>query len=65
MTFTLSFLWLLTLVTILARNQIVSIFTEDQELIEMTATVLIVVGISFLINGIQGVVQGPIRALGL
>ena len=26
---------------------------------------MFVVGISFLINGIQGVVQGPIRALGL
>mmetsp|Transcript_13630 Transcript_13630/g.18646 ORF Transcript_13630/g.18646 Transcript_13630/m.18646 type:complete len:91 (-) Transcript_13630:269-541(-) len=65
MAFMGAFVWTVAFVTLIARKQIVEIFTDDNELVSMTAGVLIIVGLSFVMDGLQGVCQGPIRALGL
>ena len=65
MTYTICFVWIVAILTILLRRWIVGIFTHDDELVSVTSKVLIVIGLGFILDGIQGVAQGPIRALGL
>eukprot|EP00354_Favella_ehrenbergii_P007734 CAMPEP_0170476806 /NCGR_PEP_ID=MMETSP0123-20130129/18153_1 /TAXON_ID=182087 /ORGANISM="Favella ehrenbergii, Strain Fehren 1" /LENGTH=130 /DNA_ID=CAMNT_0010748077 /DNA_START=915 /DNA_END=1304 /DNA_ORIENTATION=- len=56
---------LLCLVLIFARTQIVQFFTEDEALTSMTETLMFVLGCSFMVDGMQAIHHGPIRALGL
>ena len=56
---------ILALTVIFTRRFIVSAYTQDEELIEMAASVLIITGCNYLGDGMQGYLQGPIRALHL
>ena len=49
----------------LARHQIAAIFTEDEEVRRVTTNVLILLASFFIFDGMQGYLQGPIRAMGL
>ena len=62
---TVTLISVLALGTILARNQIISFYTEDEELIAMAGPLLILIGCNYLGDGMQGYLQGPIRAMGL
>ena len=54
---------ILAVTVILARHQIVSVYTHDEALIQMTAPLLIIIGCNYLGDGLQSYLQGPIRAL--
>ena len=49
----------------LLRKQIVSLYTSDQEVIDMVTPIFILISINYLFQGGQCYQQGPIRAMGL
>ena len=49
----------------LARGTIVGFYTEDEEVFEETKKVVLFLACYFLFDGMQGYIQGPIRAMGL
>ena len=55
----------ISILLVLARAQIASVFTDSVEVREQVARVLIIGGFMFLFDGTQGFLQGPIRARGL
>ena len=65
--FSISFVTMLLIgaVIVLARSQIVKLFSSEEDLSEMTLQAMIILGIRFLPVGLQAVLHGPIRALGL
>lgn len=63
--FTLASIIVIGTVIFLARKNIVSLFTKDETIIDMTEKVLILVACMLLTDGMQGYLSGPIRALGL
>ena len=52
-----------SLITLLARKQIVALFTSDQDVQEMVEGLFILVSIMKLADTFQCSLQGPIRAL--
>ena len=56
---------LISSLIVLGRKQLVNFFTDDEELGEMTEQVLIVLGCAFVVDGMQGICHGPLRALSL
>ena len=55
----------LSLTTLLARNQIVACFASDVNVLKMSATLLMVIALVTVFDGSQTYLQGPIRAMGL
>ena len=52
-------------IIVFARRPIVQIFSDEDKLTEMTLQAMIILGIRFFPVGLQAVLHGPIRALGL
>ena len=56
---------LMAAMTFCFRDQIVACFTDDKELAQLTSQIIIIAAYLFPLDGTQGYLQGPIRALGL
>ena len=62
---TIALILMIVITTVLARRQLAMVFTDDEQLIEMTAPLILLAGLNFFADGFQGYLQGPIRAMGL
>ena len=56
---------ILSLVTYLSREAIMSVYTNDPTVQAICIQVFLLIAVNFLFDGIQGYLQGPIRAMGL
>ena len=61
---TLTTVFILQLVIVFARDAIAQFYSSDEIVQKMTSTVLLLVALIFLFDGMQGYLQGPIRATG-
>ena len=63
--FTISIVTAMGLMTYFARNKIAAFYTEEESVQALCSQVLIITSCLFLFDGMQGYLQGPIRAMGL
>ena len=52
-------------VVVLARSAITNLFATEETLVAITSKLVVVLGCCFLVDGMQAILHGPIRALGL
>ena len=55
----------LQLVILFSRDAIAGFYSSDPEVKQLTSQVLLFVSVIFFFDGMQGYLQGPIRAIGL
>ena len=53
-----------SLIVFFGRNLIASLFTSNIEVQELSASLLMIVSVNYLFDGMQGYLGGPVRALG-
>ena len=63
--FTLAVLIFLSILLVSAREQIVGFYTKEAEIQAICERGFLLIAISCLFNGLEGYLQGPIRAMGL
>ena len=63
--FTMATILILSITTFFAREQIIAFYTEDAEVQAICVRVFALMACMFAFDGMQGYLQGPIRAMGL
>ena len=61
----MTLVFVIALALFLLRQAILDFYTEDMAVQEICFSVFLVIAINFLFDGLQGYLQGPIRAMGL